>query len=234
MRKLFPFLFILIISSSCDALMQIAQDGQGMSEPSESEIGAGIKEALRVGISNAINRSSQENGFYGNPLIRIPFPPEAERAASTLRDLGMGKVVDDFIETLNHGAEKASAKASPIFAEAITSMSLKDVYGIWRGEQDAATQYLKLKTNDQLKAAFRPVIEQSLKEVEITKYWGPIANNYNRIPFVTPVNPDLSDYVMQATLDGLFTLLAQEEAKIREEPAARVSALLKRVFGWDS
>ncbi len=233
MRKSILLLSLLFFSISCDSLLQLSKQAESMSEPSESEINAGIKEALRVGIEKAIQRGSAENGFYGNPLIRIPFPPEAERAATTLRNLGFGKIVDDFVETLNHGAEQASAKASPIFAEAISTMSLKDVYAIWRGEQDAATQYLKLKTNDQLKAAFKPVIEESLKKVEITKYWSPIASKYNQIPFVTPVNPDLSDYVLQETLDGLYLLLAQEEAKIRKDPAARISLILKRVFGWN-
>jgi len=203
-------------------------------EPSQTEINQGLKEALQIGISNAVNRSSQNNGFYNNPLIRIPFPPEAERAATTLRDLGFGKVVDDFVETLNHGAEKASAKASPIFIEAISNMSFQDVYSIWRGDDNAATEYLRAQTSNQLKAAFKPEIDQALQQVEITKYWNPIATNYNRIPFVTPVNPDLSDYVLEETLDGLFILLAEEEAKIRQDPAARVTSILKRVFGWES
>ncbi len=234
MRKFIFSLSFLFLLSSCDTLLQIAETSNQLLEPSESEINQGIKEALRVGITNAVNKSSKKDGFYGNPLIRIPFPPEAERAAKTLRDLGMDKVVDDFVETLNHGAEQASAKATPIFVDAITSMTLQDVYGIWRGDQDAATQFLKAKTNNQLKAAFRPVINEALNQVEITRYWSPIASTYNKIPFVKPVNPDLTDYVMQETLDGLYLLMAQEEAKIREDPAARVSAILKRVFGWQS
>ena len=122
-----------------------------------------------MGIENAIRRSSQQNGFYLNPEIKIPFPPEAQKAAKTLRDLGMDKLVDDFIETLNHGAEQASAKATPIFAEAISQMSFSDVYAIWRGSDDAATQYLKAQTTPQLKAAFKPVIDDALQKVEITK-----------------------------------------------------------------
>lgn len=232
MRKIFALSISLFFLSSCEALYQIAEQGQQSMEPSSSEINQGLREALKVGISNAIQRSSKTNGFYNNPNIKIPFPPEAEKAAQALRDLGFDKMVDDFIETLNHGAEQASAKAAPIFVEAISNMSFSDVYAIWRGEEDAATQYLKAQTTPQLKAAFKPVIDEALKKVEISKYWQPIASNYNRIPFVTPVNPDLSDYVMQGTLDGLFVLLAEEEAKIRQDPAARVSAILKRVFGW--
>ncbi len=225
---------LLFMTSSCDALLQIAQESSAQMEPSEPEINRGIKEALEVGIRNAVSRSSQENGFYHNPSIKIPFPPEAERAAKTLRDLGMGNLVDQFVETLNHGAEQASAKASPIFVDAIRGMTLQDVYGIWRGDANAATVYLRSKTEAQLKLAFKPVIDQAIQKVELTKYWQPIASNYNRIPFVTPVNPDLSDYVMQETLNGLFVLLAEEEAKIRQDPAARVSAILQRVFGWKS
>lgn len=234
MRKIIPLILAISLLSSCDALLQMAETGQQMMEPSQSEINQGLREALKVGIENAIRRSSQQNGFYLNPEIKIPFPPEAQKAAKTLRDLGMDKLVDDFIETLNHGAEQASAKATPIFAEAISQVSFSDVYAIWRGSDDAATQYLKAQTTPQLKAAFKPVIDDALQKVEITKYWQPIATTYNRIPFMEPVNPDLSDYVMQGTLDGLFVLLAQEEAKIRQDPAARVTAILKRVFGWES
>ncbi|QNR23509.1 DUF4197 domain-containing protein [Croceimicrobium hydrocarbonivorans] len=234
MRNFILILALLFSASSCDALLQIAQESSSQMEPSESEINRGIKEALEVGIRNAVSRSSKENGFYNNPLIKIPFPPEAERAAKTLGDLGMGNLVDQFVETLNHGAEQASAKASPIFVDAIRSMTLQDVYGIWRGDANAATVYLRSKTEAQLKLAFKPVIDQAIQKVELTKYWQPIASTYNKIPFVTPVNPDLSDYVMQETLNGLFVLLAEEEAKIRQDPAARVSAILQRVFGWKS
>lgn len=143
-------------------------------------------------------------------------------------------MVDQFVETLNHGAEKAAAKATPIFTTAITSMTLTDVYDIWKGEDDAATQYLRRTTSDQLKAAFRPEIKAALEQVEVTKHWNPIASTYNKIPFVTKVNPNLEDYVLEQTLEGLFKLTAMEEAKIRQDPAARVSSILKRVFGWES
>jgi hypothetical protein len=231
MRKFFFFPVFVLMLSSCGSFLGRSSANRA---PSESEISSGIREALTVGITKAVTNSSQANGFYSNPLIKIAFPPEAERAAQVLRDLGMGKTVDDFVETLNHGAEEATKKATPIFVNAIMDMNLKDVYGIWRGENDAATLYLKEKTNDQLKTAFHPVIKEALDKVEIAKYWKPIANTYNRIPFVSPVNPDLTDYVMQGTLDGLFYLLAQEETKIRENPKARVSGLLRHVFGWES
>tara|TARA_R110002050_G_scaffold30928_4_gene79157 strand:+ start:1466 stop:2179 length:714 start_codon:yes stop_codon:yes gene_type:complete len=235
MKKLLALALVLFTMTSCDVLMQIAEEGaKGASSlpPSESEISTGLKEALRVGITNAVSSSSAKNGFLNNSLIKIPFPPEAERAANTLRDLGMGNMVDQFVETLNHGAEQASAKATPIFVNAITKMSFSDVFAIYRGDTDAATQYLKRTTGDELKAAFRPVIKDAITKVELTKYWNPIASNYNRIPFVQKVNPNLEDYVLDQTLNGLFLVVAQEEAKIRLDPAARVSSILKKVFGY--
>lgn len=232
MKKILALLILSLSLGSCDVLMEMAQQGNSSLPPSESEISRGLKEALRVGIQNAVSSSSAQNGFLNNSLIKIPFPPEAERAATTLRDLGMGSIVDQFVETLNHGAEQASAKASPIFVNAITSMSFTDVYQIYRGENDAATQYLKRTTGDELKNAFRPVIKDAINKVELTKYWNPIASNYNRIPFVQKVNPNLEDYVLEQTLNGLFLVVAQEEAKIRQDPAARVSSILKRVFGY--
>jgi len=235
MKRLLALALVLVTMTSCNVLMQIAEEGaKGASNlpPSESEISSGLKEALKVGITNAVSSSSVKNGFLNNSLIKIPFPPEAERAANTLRDLGMGNIVDQFTETLNHGAEQAAAKAKPIFVNAITKMSFSDVYNIYRGGNDAATQYLKSSTGDELKAAFRPVIKDAINKVELTKFWNPIAANYNRIPFVQKVNPNLEDYVLEQTLNGLFLVVAQEEAKIRLDPAARVSSILKRVFGY--
>ncbi len=228
MRRLSLLMVLIFSLSACD----IFNIGQGILAPSELEISQAIKEALSVSIRNAVSRSSRENGFYNNPNIKIPFPPEAERAAKTLRDLGMGMIVDQFVETMNHGAEEAAEKATPIFHEAIVNMSIADVYGIWRGSEDAATQYLRRNTMSKLRRAFKPEIDRSLSSVGITKYWDPVVSNYNKIPFVTPIETDLSEYVLGKTLDGLFQLMADEEAKIRQDPAARTTYLLERVFGY--
>jgi hypothetical protein len=152
--------------------------------------------------------------------------------AEKARQFGFDKQVDQFVETMNHGAEQAAAKATPIFVKAVKSMTFNDVYEIWRGEEDAATQYLKETTMGELKAEFRPVIREALEQVEVTKYWSPLIDTYNQIPFVTKMNPDLESYVLEETLEGLFYTLAQEEARIREDPAARVTDLLRRVFGY--
>jgi hypothetical protein len=220
---------------SCDQLQEIVESAGQIATntaPTESEVNNGIKEALTVGITNAVFQTSKEDGFLNNSLIKIPFPPEAAKVEKAVRNIGLGNKVDQFVETLNHGAEKAAAKATPIFTNAIKQMTIEDVYNVWRGDKDAATQYLKQATQSNLQNAFRPVIQNALDQVEITKYWNPVINTYNQIPLVQKMNPDLDDYVLQETLDGLFIVLAQEEEKIRENPMARVSDLLRKVFGY--
>jgi len=196
----------------------------------EAEVSGGLKEALTVGITNGANTASQPDGYYKNSLIRIAFPPDVQKVETRLRALGMGKLVDDFVLSLNRAAEDAAQSAKPIFISAIKSLTIKDVWGILTGGRDAATQYLKRTTSDQLTAAFTPQIQASLEKVEATKYYGNIINRYNQIPLVQRVNPDLTSYATQRAIDGLFVLVAQEEANIRENPIARTTQLLRRVF----
>lgn len=233
MKKL-ALLLLIFSLSACDVLEQVAKDSARLGPPSKSEISQGIREALIVGATNAVLQTSKENGFYGNQLIKIPFPPEAQKVASTLNDLGFNKQVDQFVETMNHAAEKAAEKAKPIFVKAIKQMTLRDVYDIWRGDDDAATQFLKRTTTNALKAEFRPVIQNAINQVELTKHWNPVITTYNQIPFTTKVNPNLDEYILDETLNGLFTVIAKEEEKIRENPSARVSAILQRVFGYSA
>ncbi len=233
MKRLLPILSIALFCG-CDQLQGVLETaGETAGPPSQSEITRGIREALKVGARNSVDQTSKTNGFYGNSLIKIPFPPEAAKVEQTVRDLGLGSQVDKFVETLNRGAEKAAEKAAPIFVDAITQMTLQDVYEIWRGEDDAATQFLKRTTSSQLKAEFRPVIKKALDQVDITKYWNPVINTYNQIPLTQSVNPNLDEYVLDETLEGLFLVIAKEEEKIRENPAARVSDILERVFGYN-
>ncbi len=231
--KIYLVGFCLLILTSCDQLGVVLESAGTMTTPpTEAEISRGIKEALIVGAKNTIAQTSQTNGFLNNSLIKIEFPPEAKKVEETARNLGLGPQVDQFVETMNHGAEQASAKATDIFVGAIQQMTLQDVYDIWRGDNDAATQFLKRTTQSRLEAEFRPVIKTSLDQVQLTKYWSPLADNYNKIPFVQKVNPNLDEYVLAETLDGLFLVIAQEEAKIRLNPQARVSDILKKVFGY--
>ena len=198
---------------------------------SQAEAVQGLKETLTVGISKGADQASQTDGFYLNKFIRIPFPPDAQRVANTLRGIGLGSQVDKFELTLNRGAEDAAKSAKPIFLSAIKSLTFKDVWGILTGEKDAATNYLKRTTTQQLTTAFQPIMQRSLDQVGATKYYTDLTTRYNRIPLVTPVQTDLNQYATGKAIDGLFTLVAQEEANIRENPVARTTAILKRVFG---
>jgi hypothetical protein len=195
------------------------------------EIIQGLKEALKVGTNNSVTSASKVDGFYKNTTIKIPFPAEAAAMETKLRALGMGTDVDKFIETMNHGAEEASKSAATIFLSAITNLTISDGMTILKGADNAATQYLKDNTTASLKTSFKPIVKTALEKVEVTKYWNPLATAYNKIPFVTPVNPDLDTYVTEKAIEGLFKLIAAEEYKIRKDPAARVSDILKKVFG---
>jgi len=194
------------------------------------EIVSGLKDALNVGIDNAGVKASALDGFNKNELIRIPFPKEAKKMEDKLRMVGMGAKVDSFELALNRAAEIAAKKAAPIFIEAIKSMNVRDGMNILKGEDDAATKYLQKSTKDSLYDTFKPIVKAALKQVKVTQYWNPLASRYNKIPLTTKVNPDLEDYTTQKAMEGLFTLLAQEEKKIRDQPAARVTDLLKKVF----
>ena len=196
-----------------------------------TEIIAGLKEALEIGSKNAGASTSKLDGFFKNPVIKIPFPPEAIEMEKKLRSLGMGNQVDEFILTLNRAAEEASKQAAPVFIEAIKGMTITDGLSILKGSDTAATSYLRQKTSANLHVKFKPVIRAATQKVSVTKYWSPLMNTYNAIPFVKKMNPDLDEYVTQRGLNGLFKVVAQEETKIRRDPSARVTELLKKVFG---
>ncbi|HTB32917.1 MAG TPA: DUF4197 domain-containing protein [Bacteroidia bacterium] len=198
---------------------------------SNDDIVNGLKDALKVGSNNAGSSASKTDGFYKNDQIRIPFPPDAEKVRTTAVSLGMQQQVDDFVLSMNRAAEKAAVKTAPIFLNAITSMGIDDGMKILKGPDDAATQYMQSKTRQQLHDVFLPIVKAAIDSVQVTKYWKPLADTYNKDPFVTKVNPDLNEYVTQKALDGLFVLLAAEELKIRKNPMARVDDILKKVFG---
>ncbi len=196
-----------------------------------TEVGQGLKEALIKGVSTGSDLVSQLDGYFKNPEIRIPFPPDVKRVEDRLRQIGLGSEVDKFIVTLNRGAEDAAKEAKPIFVEAIRAMTIQDAWAILRGDNDAATQYLKRTTSGLLKEKFKPVIQNSLNKVNATKYYGEIVSRYNQIPLVQKVNPDLDDYATDQAIEGLFVMIAKEEMNIRENPVARTTEILKRVFG---
>lgn len=198
---------------------------------SNDEIIKGLKEALTVGGTNAGNLASKANGYLKNPAIKIPFPKEARDMESTLRNIGMGKQVDDFIVSLNRAAEDAAKQSIPIFTDAVKSINISDGLTILRGGDHAATDFLKSKTLEPLTAKFTPVVNKSINKLNVAAYWKSLADVYNKMPFVKKVNPDLIGYTTGKALDGLFHLVAEEELKIRKNPAAQVTDLLKKVFG---
>ena len=198
---------------------------------SNADITAGLKEALTIGSNNAGASAAKLDGFYKNTAIKIPYPAETKNMMSTLKNLGMQQQVDAFEKQLNRAAEDAAKKAAPIFVNAVKNLTIQDGLSILQGKNDEATQYLKKNTTTLLKVEFQPIITASLNKMEITKYWKPLFTRYNKVPLVNKVNPDLNEYVTQKAMDGLFVLVAQEELKIRKDPSARVSDILKKVFG---
>lgn len=233
---LFTLLVAFVSFSSCgqefqDITRNLPINTGTSSAPTNDEVIAGLKEALTIGISKGADLVSVKDGYFGNNLIKILMPPDAKNVEEKLRGLGFGQQVDNAILTMNRAAEDAAIKAKPIFIDAIKKMTFSDAWGILKGENDAATQYLKKTTTVQLTTAFKPVIQQSLDKVDATKYWKQVFDTYNKIPFVKQVNADLTGYVTEKALDGLFHEIAQQELKIRTNPAAQVTDLLKKVFG---
>lgn len=197
---------------------------------SNEEIIAGLKEALTVGTDQATKRLSLADGFFKDAVIRILMPEEAKKVEQKLRSLGMGKQVDNAILAMNRAAEDAAKNAAPIFVNAVKEMSFADALAILRGSNDAATSYLRSKTTTALTEAFRPVIESSLQKTNATKYWNTLFTTYNKFS-TDKVNPDLGAHVTEKALVGIFYQLAQEEGKIRKDPTARTTEILKKVFG---
>ena len=194
----------------------------------ESEIVEGLKEALNRGCSFSVNISSVEGGFNNNKLIKIPFPDESVK--NNLLNIGFSENVKQFEESMNRSAEIASEKALPLLEQAISKMSINDALNILNGEQNAATIYLKNSTYQYLYSEFYPIVSLVMEKSEISKKWDLLINQYNRIPFVKKINPDIEDYITTKTIDGLFVLIAVHEKEIRTNPKARVTDSLKKVF----
>lgn len=196
----------------------------------EAEVGSGLREALQVGIGKGAAQAGQADGYFKNPLIKLLFPPEAQKLESRLRQIGLGAECDKFILALNRGAENAAVEAKPIFVQAIKDLTFKDVWGILTGEKNAATNYLRRTTTNQLVGKFKPHLTASIQKTNATRLYGELVTRYNQIPLVQKVNPDLADYATNKAVEGLFTLVEQEEANIRANPVARTTDLLRRVF----
>lgn len=199
---------------------------------SNLDINNALKQALQLGTAKSSDKLSAVDGYFGDAAVKILFPPEAQKAEKTLRSIGLGKLCDNVILTLNRAAEDAAKQAKPIFLNAITKMTIQDVTNILLGDKDAATQYFKRTTTDQLTLAFKPVIDVSLNKVGAAKYYAQAATEYNKIPFVRKMNPDIGAYATQKAIDGLFYKIALEELDIRKNLGARTTPLLQKVFSF--
>jgi len=224
---------IFSVQSTCDPqIMEDILNQVIVSTPTEGEVANGLKEALVQGATNGSDVLSKLNGYFGNPQVKIPFPPEAQKIENTLRDLGLNKMCDDVILSINQAAEKAAIEAKPILINSIRQMTVQDAMDILFGANNAATNYLEKTTTTQLTEKFTPVIDNALASVNATKYWGDAVNYYNQIPLVQDLNPDLTGFVTQKALEGLFLMIEQEELKIRQDPGARAAQIVKDVFAY--
>ena len=222
-RILFSLALSAALFSGCDLL-----DTAGITE---KEIVDGLKEALRIGSENSAASAHKTDGYFGNSLIKIPFPKEAQKVADVVSVIPGGNTyISNVVLSLNRAAEDAAIEAKPIFVDAIMALTIDKGLEILQGDSVAATNYLQSTTRSPLKDKFLPKIKASLDKVNATKFWADIMGVYNNIPLVQPINADLPDYATNKALDGLFVLVGQEESKIRRDPAARVTDILKKVF----
>jgi len=227
---------ILLFTFSLGSQAQIMEEAMklidmGKGGLTEKDAVEGIKEALIKGTNESVTIVSKVNGYFSNPEIKIPFPENAKNIESALRGIGLGSQVDEVVLTINRAAEEAAKGAGSVFVSAIKNMSISDAIQIVKGNNDAATRYLAKTTTPELKARFTPVIKASLDKVNATKVWEQVVTTYNQIPFVTRQNPNLTDFVTDKAITGLFTMIAKEELKIRQDPLARTTDILKKVFG---
>jgi hypothetical protein len=231
LRYAFTILALVIGMSSCDTLSNLP--GGGFGNITESEAASAMREALDQGVGRGIGLLNKQDGFFGSEFYKLLLPPEAQKVENTLRQLGMGGMVDRAILQINRGAEDAVGYARPIFLDAIKQMTITDAINIIRGGGDAATQYFRQKTTDKLIAAFSPVIKNSLDNFSATKYYSDVMNTYNNFPTTRQkINPDLVSYVAGKAVDALFDQVSKEEANIRANPVARTTDILRKVFGW--
>lgn len=235
-RSILPVVFISVLffqaCSSSKSFIDSALELIGNDTPlTKEEVSEGLKEALIQGIIQSATTLSKEDGYYSRSNLRIPFPKDAQVVEERLRSIGLNREMDRIVQSLNQAAEDAALASIPIFSQAIKNLSIQDAFAILNGEKDAATKYLRAQTELHLTQAYQKPVENSLDKVNATKYWSDAINTYNRIPLVKDMNPDLTGYVTQKAIDGLFIMVAKQEAQIREDPLARTTDLLRKVFG---
>ena len=227
---LVPVVAALLAFSGCASLDDVIGEVERRRVPDERTIVAGLIEALEVGSRNSVERGSALDGFHANPLIRIALPQELTEVDRRLRRIGFERQMGDFQLRMNRAAEAAVGEAGEVLLRAVRSMTFEDARGILGGPEDAATRYFERTTRAELSERFEPIVVQAMDQTGLTSLFRFVTDSYNRLPLVEPVSFDVDSYVVDATLDGLFVLIAEEERAIRTDPAARVSDLLRRVF----
>jgi len=230
MRR-FLFIILLLQLSSCGELQQVVnQLPQGGPVIGNVEIASGLRQALDLGIDKQVSQLTQTDGFFKNELVKILLPPELQKVDKTLRDVGLGNLADEGLKVLNRAAEDAVGEATPIFVDAVKGITFSDAKQILLGADDAATQYLTNNTKIALYGKFNPVIKNSFSKVGADQIWNNLITKYNNLPLTTDVNPDLTDYVTNEALEGVYTMIAIEEKEIRTKVGSRTTSTLKRVF----
>ena len=230
MKKSVLSFIILIFLSSCAELQQVVNQLPQGGVISQAEIASGLRQALNLGIEKQVTNLTREDGFYKNSLVKILLPAELQKVDKTLRDIGLGNLADEGLKVLNRAAEDAVKEATPIFVNAVKEITFADAKNILLGADNAATSYLQNKTVTPLYGKFSPVIKKSLDKVGATSVWANIINKYNSIPLTNNVNPDLTDYVTNEALEGVYTMIAVEEKEIRNKVSSRSTDLLRKVF----
>jgi hypothetical protein len=230
LRKFLGFIFILNITACAELQEVVNQLPEGTTGISNTEIAAGLRAALDLGISEQVTKLTQPDGFYNNNLVKILLPEELQKVDKALRDIGLGSLADEGIKILNRAAEDAVGTATPIFVNAVKEITFNDAKTILLGSDDAATLYLAGKTESALYTEFHPIINKSFQKVGADKIWSNLINKYNAIPFTTNVNPNLTDYVTEEALKGVYKMIAVEEKDIRTKYSSRTTNLLKQVF----
>lgn len=229
MKKIFALCFVFTLFS-CAELQNVVNSLPTETGIDNAMIGNGLKQALDFGIDKQVTKLTQKDGFYGNQLVKILLPAELQKVDKTLRKIGLGKLADEGIKSLNRAAEDAVKEATPIFVNAVKGLTFADVRNILLGSDNAATQYLEGKTQQALYSKFSPVINSSFAKVGADQIWTNLITKYNNLPLTTDVNPDLTDYVTQEALKGVYTMIAVEEKEIRTKTANRTTDLLRKVF----
>ena len=230
MKKIVLLVSSFFCLSSCADLQSIMNSTQQSEALSSVDISNGLKQALELGIAQGVDLLSQKDGYYGNSLAKILFPEPLQKVDNTLRSIGLGSLADEGVKLLNRAAEDAVTEAKPIFINAVKNLSFSDATAILTGGKNAATDYLKKTTTQSLIQAFSPKIQASLGKVGADQVWSSIIDKYNAVPLVTKVNPDLTSYVTEKAIDGLFLQIAQKEEDIRTNVASRTTPLLQKVF----